>query len=143
MSDTSLSRRILLVAAIAGASGVLIGAFGAHGLGSFLEGRGYDADLITKRSDQFEVGVRYHLIHAVALLGLSAIPFGAAGVHYNGLRRWVLRLFVAGLVLFSGSLYLLVITNASKLGMVTPLGGVAWIIGWLMLIPLSLRDVDE
>ncbi|MGI9474205.1 MAG: DUF423 domain-containing protein [Rubripirellula sp.] len=141
MSDGSLSRRILIVAAIAGASGVLVGAFGTHGLGAILESRGYDAELIAKRSDQFDVGVRYHLIHAVALLGLSAVPFETSGK--ETVRRWVLRLFVAGLLLFSGSLYLLVVTNTPKLGMVTPLGGLAWILAWLMLIPLAVRDPNR
>ncbi|MGI9472563.1 MAG: DUF423 domain-containing protein [Rubripirellula sp.] len=59
------------------------------------------------------------------------------------MRRWVLRLFVAGILLFSGSLYLLVVTNTPKLGMVTPLGGLAWILAWLMLIPLAVRDPNR
>ena len=143
MSEMSLPRRILICAAIAGATGVLLGAFGAHGLGSFLEGRGYDPELIAKRSDQFDVAVRYHLIHAGALLGLAALPFAPTGPKHQVLRRWVSILFLAGLVLFSGSLYLLVVTNTPKLGMVTPLGGIAWIVGWAMLIPMAIRNVDD
>lgn len=143
MSNMSLPRRILVSAAIAGATGVLLGAFGAHGLGSFLEGRGYDPGLIAKRSDQFDVAVRYHLVHAVALLGLAAVPFAPAGPRHSTLRRWVFVFFLTGLVLFSGSLYLLVVTNTPKLGMVTPLGGIAWIIGWTMLIPMAIRNVED
>ena len=126
--DTALTRRIIIAASLAGATGVLLGAFGAHGLDQFLESGGLDADLVAKRSDQFDVGVRYHLVHAVALLGLASIP--AAG---NSLRRWVARLFVAGLLLFSGSLYLLVVTNTPVLGAITPLGGLCWIAAWLLL----------
>ena len=138
MSDLSLSRQILLFAAIAGATGVLLGAFGAHGLESFLESRGYDAALVAKRCEQYEVGIRYHLLHAAALFALAALPFGS-----TRLRCWVSRLFVMGLLLFSGSLYLLVLTDTPKLGMVTPIGGVVWILSWLLLIPLAVRKSED
>ena len=126
--NARLQRQIVLAAAIAGCTGVLIGAFGAHGLDSALESLGYDQEWIEKRVDQFEVGVRYHLVHAVALLGLAPIvPLGPL------IARWSARLMIAGLILFSGSLYLLVLTNTPVLGAITPLGGLAWIIGWAIL----------
>jgi uncharacterized membrane protein YgdD (TMEM256/DUF423 family) len=136
--DENLSRRILATAAIAGASGVLLGAFAAHGLADMLTDRGFDSALVAKRVDQFDVGVRYHLIHAVTLLGLSAVSLGSPNV-----RRWAARLMLAGMILFSGSLYLLVLTNVPKLGAITPIGGLAWIAGWLCLLLLAKTGPPE
>jgi uncharacterized membrane protein YgdD (TMEM256/DUF423 family) len=130
--DDSLSRRIIVYASITGALGVLLGALGAHGLGTLLAELGHDADLIPKRLSQFDTGVRYHLFHSVALLALAAIPYGTPGS-----RRWVSRLFLLGIFLFSGSLYALVLSNVTQLGMVTPLGGLCWIFGWLMLLAVA------
>ena len=138
MMDDDLSRRILATAAIAGASGVLLGAFAAHGLSDMLADRGFDSELVAKRVDQFDVGVRYHLLHAVALLGLSAVPLGTPK-----LRRLIAWLLLAGMILFSGSLYLLVLTNVPKLGAITPLGGLAWIAGWLCLLWIAKKPSKE
>ena len=135
MIDDSLSRRVIVYAAISGALGVALGAFSAHGLDRFLELRGHDADLIAKRLDQFEIGVRYHLIHSVALLALAALPFGSPAV-----RQWVCRLFVLGLVLFSGSLYALALTDTPLLGAITPIGGLCWIVAWLVLLLAARRS---
>ena len=155
MIDDSLSRRIIVYAGVSGALGVLLGAFSAHGLEDVLndfvytdlveagqtdlvEAGGTDPtdagqiDLVDRRLSQFDVGVRYHLIHSVALLALSAVPFGSPTS-----RRWVCRLFVIGIFLFSGSLYALVLSNVPQLGMVTPLGGICWIVGWLMLLQVA------
>ena len=137
MIDDDLSRRILITAALAGASGVLLGAFGAHGLDELLASRGIADDLINKRVDQFNVGVRYHLVHAVSLLALASVPFGS-----SALRRWVARLFLLGLILFSGSLYLLVLTNTPVLGAITPIGGVAWIAAWVCLFFVALKPAQ-
>lgn len=129
------SRRLTVVAAVAGFLGVAIGAFGSHGLDGWLESRGLDAELIEKRVGQFEIGVRYHLVHAVALLAVATLPtVSAAG------RRLVATWFVAGLVLFSGSLYLLAATNTPWLGAVTPFGGLAWLAGWVTLAVVAARD---
>ncbi len=129
MLDDNLSRRILTYAAIFGSLGITIGAFGAHFLPDFLVGRGLEPDLVTKRLSQFETGARYHLMHAVALLALASNPYGSPAS-----RRWTARFFAIGIVIFSGSLYVLVLFNIPKLGAITPIGGVAWIIGWLMLL---------
>ncbi|KAA5543245.1 DUF423 domain-containing protein [Roseiconus nitratireducens] len=126
--SSSAVRWLIVVAALAGASGVIIGAFGAHGLSGFLEDRGASAELLEKRLAQFDTGARYHLVHAVALLALVGIRPGRPRV-----LQGVAILFVAGIVLFSGSLYLLVLTNTPWLGAVTPLGGVAWIVAWALL----------
>lgn len=138
MIDEDLSRRILATAAIAGASGVLLGAYAAHGLSDLLADRGFDSELVAKRVGQFDVGVRYQLIHAVALLGLSAVTLGTAK-----LRRRIAWLLLAGMVLFSGSLYLLVLTNVPKLGAITPFGGLAWIAGWVCLLLIAKKPSKE
>ena len=132
-TQETTTRRLLLVAGLSGALGVIMGSFGAHGLDGFLEGRGIEPDVVAKRLEQFNVGVRYHLVHSAALLALAAITIGSPAV-----RRWVGRLFLCGLVLFSGSLYLLVLTDTPALGAITPIGGVCWIIAWCLL-PLMAR----
>ena len=104
----------LRLAGVFGAAAVLLGAFGAHGLKNVLS----DAQLAT-----YETGVRYHAYHALALL--------ACGLRGNlRLAPWLLS---AGILLFSGSLYLLVLTDLRWLGAITPVGGLALVAGWLAL----------
>lgn len=117
-------RTWLVVAALLGASGVLFGAGGAHALRSVIA---------PEYLPTFETGVRYHLIHAVALLALAL----------GGERRPVALpagLFTLGIVLFSGSLYALALGAPSRLGIVTPFGGVALLLGWLALLRLLRAD---
>jgi len=118
----------LVWGAAAAALGVAIGAFGAHGLPEFLESR-FGAEVVPKRIEQFETGVRYHLYQAFGLvvLGLAAERRTSKCFAFAG---W---LFVASIVLFSGMLYVLVVLNMPTLGMVVPLGGVAAIIAWAAL----------
>lgn len=120
-------RRLLAVAALLGAAGVALGAFGAHAL----ETRLAAADLAT-----FETAVRYQMYHAVALLGL------AAWIDRTPAPRllWAAYSWVAGVTIFSGSLYLLVLTDTRWLGAVTPLGGVALIAGWLLVASQALSQ---
>ena len=132
MIDERLSRRILIYAALGGATGVLLGAFGAHGLEGFLAEGISDRAELSKRLQQYDVAVRYHLIHSVALFSLASVPFGSPLA-----RRWVARLFTAGILLFSGSLYAIVFSGYSKLGMVTPVGGLCWIAAWLGLLAVA------
>lgn len=109
----------LALAGIAGFTGVAAGAFGAHAL----EG------LITPdRLSTFETGVLYHLLHAPALALLTALP----GLS-PGLRRLAGSAFAIGIAIFSGSLYLLVLTDTPWLGAVTPIGGIAFLVGWATL----------
>jgi len=112
--------------AIAAGVGVALGAFGAHGLKS----RVGPEDLAI-----FETGVRYHLIHALALLavGWAAQRWPGGAVSAAG---WA---FVAGIAIFSGSLYVLVLTGQRWLGAVTPIGGLSLILGWLALAIAALR----
>ena len=105
---------------ILGALGVALGAFGAHGLRNTLSA----SDLAT-----FEVGVRYHMYHALALLAV-AWAVDRWGGPLTTAAGWS---FVVGIVVFSGSLYMLVLTGARWLGAITPIGGVALILGWALL----------
>ncbi len=115
------SMKILLVlGALNGALAVILGAFGAHGLKSRV-----DESMLAVWSTASE----YHFYHALAMLlcGLLAKAFGASGMVTAG---WVL---FAGTLVFSGSLYVLVLSGQKWIGAITPLGGTALIIGWLML----------
>ncbi|MGE5243224.1 MAG: DUF423 domain-containing protein [Betaproteobacteria bacterium] len=112
-----MSRNFLLVGALAGFTGVALGAFGAHGL----RGR-----LTPEMLAVFETGVRYQLYHAVALVAVSALMPRLGG----WLVVWAGWMFTAGIVLFSGSLYLLALTGVRVLGAVTPIGGLAFLVGW-------------
>jgi len=100
--------------------GVALGAFGAHGLRTRL-----GPEMLAV----FETGVRYQMYHALALLVLGALAPGIAG-RLATAAGWS---FTAGIVLFSGSLYLLALTDVRILGAITPLGGVAFLIGWACL----------
>ncbi len=105
---------------------VALGAFGAHGLKHRL-----DADMLAV----FEIGVRYQMYHAFALLGV-----GLAFTKWPGaLMSAAGWLFIAGTVLFSGSLYQLSLTGTKWLGAITPFGGVLWMAGWLCLALGALR----
>ncbi|MDP6954740.1 MAG: DUF423 domain-containing protein [Planctomycetota bacterium] len=100
------------------AAGVGLGAFGAHGL----------RDLVPlERLITWETAVRYHLLHALGLVLLGVLSTPTAGY------QWCGRLFVLGIALFSGSLYLLVLFDVPMLGALTPFGGVALILAWLLL----------
>ena len=114
-------RFYLRAAAILGALAVLLGAFGAHGLKSAL-----DAHMIAV----YETAVRYHFYHALAIL---AVAVAADCFSSNAWWRWACRAWVAGVILFSGSLYLLMISGVKWLGAVTPVGGSALIAGWICL----------
>lgn len=100
---------------------VLIGAFGAHAL---------KARLTVENMAVFQTGVQYHFYHAVGLILLGLI---ALQIPITPYLRWSGWLMLVGIVLFSGSLYALSITNIRWLGMITPFGGLAFIIAWLLL----------
>jgi len=115
-----MERIFLTIGAVMGALGVGAGAFAAHGLKARLT-----PDLMAV----FETGARYQLIHALALLavGLVMARMPHPAVAASG---W---LFIIGVVIFSGSLYLLALTGVKWLGAITPIGGLAMIAGWLSL----------
>jgi uncharacterized membrane protein YgdD (TMEM256/DUF423 family) len=104
------------LAAFSGFLAVALGAFGAHGLKDLLTR--YDTTAI------WQTAALYHLVHAAVLLFVAGRdPF----------HRWAWRFFAAGVVIFSGSLYILAVTNLRWLGAITPLGGLALLAGWLAL----------
>ena len=121
-----MDRTLLLAGALAAFIGVGFGAFGAHGL----RGR-----LSAEMLGVFETGVRYQMYHALAIL-LTAVGLGFVDSRLLRIAAW---LFAAGIVLFSGSLYALALTGVTTLGMVTPLGGLAFLAGWAALIVAALR----
>jgi uncharacterized membrane protein YgdD (TMEM256/DUF423 family) len=117
--------RWIWVAAFGGASGVVLGAFGAHALHSRLSADGLAS---------FNTAVEYQLLHSVALLGLALFAEGSG--RSIQLPAW---LFSIGVALFSGSIYLLLLTDLRWLGPATPLGGLSFIAGWLSLVTLARR----
>ena len=112
--------------AVSGFIGVAAGAFAAHGLRQRLSG---------EMLAIFETGARYQMYHA---LGLIAVAWAAS--RWGGaLPVWAGWCFVAGTVLFSGSLYLLALSGVRWLGAITPLGGLAFLAGWLLLAVAAFR----
>jgi uncharacterized membrane protein YgdD (TMEM256/DUF423 family) len=104
------------ISAVFGFAAVALGAFGAHGLKEVLAK--YDMLAI------WQTAALYHLVHSVVMLAIAS---------REPLRVWAWRLFAAGVVIFSGSLYALAISNVKMLGAITPLGGVCLLGGWLAL----------
>lgn len=117
----------LATAAALGALSVMIGAFGAHALRNLLESSG--------RQETFETAVKYQFYHVFALLtvGLLMLHFQDKFLQYAGFS------FLAGIVVFSGSLYMLCFTGVTKWGAVTPIGGTFMIIGWILLLVALAR----
>ncbi len=114
------------VGAIAGAVGVTLGAFGAHALKSRVT-----EDLITV----FEIGVRYQMYHALALFAVAWAAGRWPGNWINA-SGW---LFTLGILVFSGSLFLMSLSGARWLGAITPVGGLCFILGWIALAVAALR----
>jgi uncharacterized membrane protein YgdD (TMEM256/DUF423 family) len=115
-----MDRTFLLLGAVAAFLAVALGAFGAHGL----RGR-----LSPEMLAVFQTGVQYHMYHALALILVSA-TMGRLSGRLIQTAGWS---FVAGIVLFSGSLYALATSGVTVLGAVTPIGGLAFLIGWACL----------
>lgn len=116
----------LFTAALLGAGAVMLGAFAAHGLAARLDPRALAV---------FDTGARYHLAHALAMALAALAMRGAARPR----AQIAAALFGGGILLFSGSLYLLAVTGIRALGMVTPLGGLCFIGGWVMLALAALK----
>lgn len=114
-----MARTFMITAAVVGFLGVALGAFGAHGLSAIFEANG--------RAGTFDTANQYHMIHALALLGAALL---LAHQPDSSLLRWAGWLFIAGMILFSGSLYILAIFDLGIMGAVAPFGGVALLGGW-------------
>lgn len=115
-----MDRTFVLIGALAGFIGVALGAFGAHGLKTRVS-----PDMLAV----FETGVRYQMYHAVALLLLGALA-PTLSPRLANIAGWG---FTVGILVFSGSLYALVLSDIRILGAITPIGGVAFLIGWACL----------
>jgi uncharacterized membrane protein YgdD (TMEM256/DUF423 family) len=105
---------------------VAFGAFAAHGLAGRLDGHALSI---------FETGARYHMYHALAL---SLTAFAMRGDAMR-LAHWSAALFLAGIVLFSGSLYLLAVSGQEVFAFITPFGGICFLAGWVLLALAAIR----
>jgi uncharacterized membrane protein YgdD (TMEM256/DUF423 family) len=115
-----MSKMILLTAAVLLAVAVAVGAFGAHALKAKIS-----PDLI----QVYKTGVEYHFYHALGLLLVGVL----AVYHPSSLLNWSALFLVIGIILFSGSLYTMAVTGTRWLGAVTPVGGLSFITGWILL----------
>lgn len=113
-----MNNRWIVIAACFGFMAVALGAFGAHGLKPHLS---------PEEMQWFETANRYHFYHALALFSAALLPAGSKWIRYS------LIAFMTGIVLFSGSLYLMAVLGWKFLGPATPIGGLAFLAGWAML----------
>ena len=127
ISDITLvMTKFITIAGLYGFVGVLLGAFGAHGLEERLEANGH--------MEVWRTATLYLFVHALALFTLANCQ------EVSKLMSWIGWLWTCGILLFSGSLYLLALTSVSKLGIITPLGGACFLLGWILLIWVSIRN---
>jgi len=124
---TGFDQPFLRAAAVLSGLAVALGAFGAHGL---------KAHVSPEHLAVFETGVRYQFYHALALLALSLAGGRLWATVWTRATAW---LWLGGVLVFSGSLYLLVLTGQRWLGAITPFGGVAFLAGWASLILAARR----
>lgn len=122
-----MQRWALLVAAVAGFLAVALGAFAAHGLRDVLS-----AEYLTV----FQTGVHYQMVHALALLAVGML-LQKSPARSLRIAAWS---FTLGILLFSGSLYALTLSGVRSLGMITPFGGVAFLVGWAALAWFAWRS---
>jgi len=118
---------LAIAGAVFGLTGVILGAFGAHAL---------RASVSAEWLEVWKTAVSYQMYHAPALLCLA----WAGEKSTNRLLHWAGINFVLGIIVFSGSLYLLVLCNMPRLGMITPIGGSLLILGWLLLLTSVVRQ---
>ena len=119
----------LLAASLLGATGVMAGAFGAHGLASRVP---------LERLEVWQTAATYQLFHSIALLALALSILYASNVVRISTALWVCRCWLVGVIIFSGSLYGLVLSGVTWLGAITPIGGTLLIVGWVLLSSLAL-----
>ncbi|WP_045688995.1 DUF423 domain-containing protein [Hymenobacter sp. AT01-02] len=124
------ARLIIQLAGLLGALSVGIGAFGAHGLRAMLT--------VTNRLETFETAVRYQFYHVLALLAIGILYQVRPELRGLGTVAW---LWLGGMLIFSGSLYVLCLTGITKLGAITPIGGLLLIAGWVMVFVVAMRQL--
>lgn len=122
-----IGRFFMVLAAISGFLATCLGAFGAHALKSKIS-----IDMLVI----YQTGISYQFYHSLALFLLGIL----IGHDNNQYLRWSGGMFAVGIALFSGSLYLLAVTGVKWLGIITPFGGVAFLVGWLMLALGLIKD---
>lgn len=122
-----ISKKFLIIACLLMATAVSLGAFGAHGLKKIIT-----PDMLSV----YQTGVQYQFYHALGLLGVAFI----AHVNSTKLVNMAGNLMFTGVMIFSGSLYLLVILNIKWLGAITPIGGVLMVISWVLLAWVVFRS---
>eukprot|EP01119_Soliformovum_irregulare_P012016 TRINITY_DN3085_c0_g1_i1.p1 TRINITY_DN3085_c0_g1~~TRINITY_DN3085_c0_g1_i1.p1 ORF type:complete len:132 (-),score=21.49 TRINITY_DN3085_c0_g1_i1:38-433(-) len=120
------------IGAISAASAVGLGAFGAHGLRTSLRNHHTEKE-VERIAKTYDKGAHYHLTHSLGLMACSLVP--------NPFAKFAAGFFLGGMTLFSGSLYAMAVTGEKRLGPITPIGGVAFIAGWLTLAFARLRRV--
>tara|TARA_Y100000782_G_C10132787_1_gene243665 strand:- start:208 stop:621 length:414 start_codon:yes stop_codon:yes gene_type:complete len=134
------ARFYLLISALSGVLSVALGAFGAHGLKKVVT-----TDMLIT----FQTGVHYQFIHTLALLALSILLLLPATKAVSSLLKWSANLMIVGIALFSGSLYTMTFMSVSGgfpawLGPITPIGGLAFIMGWIFLMVAAFKlPIDE
>ena len=125
--DHSMGRLFVFIGSINAFLAVVIGAYGAHGLKATLS-----AEMFTV----YETGFDYHIIHSIGLILVGIIAHWATP---SRLLIWAGGLFFAGVALFSGSLYALSLTGLRSFGAITPIGGLCFLVGWLILGLAALK----
>jgi len=125
-----MTKTILVTAAILLALGVIIGAFGAHGLKSRVT-----PDLL----QVYKTGVEYHFYHALGLLLIGVLSFSMPSSYLDMAALFL----VAGILIFSGSLYVLAITGIKWIGAITPIGGLSFIVGWILVVVGILKHFPK
>lgn len=123
--------KIIVVGALFGAFAVLFGAFGAHGLKDFL--------IAHQMLEVYDTAVRYQFYHVFAIF----ITAFCMNEYQSKILKWAFVLFVVGILMFSGSLYILAITQYKMMGMITPIGGVFLIIGWVCIAASFFRRLNR
>jgi len=124
------SDKLIAVGAIMAAIAVMIGAFGAHIV----------KDMVTpERLENWETGAQYHFYHSIAIILTGLV----ARNNSSELLKWAGVIFAVGVLFFSFSLYTLALTDITWLGAITPLGGVAFIIGWLLLAKVCIPSKKQ
>lgn len=124
-----MQKLFLMIGSIAMALAVGLGAFGAHGLKEMLT---------DEMLEIFETGVKYHFYHAIGLLIVGLV---AQLIPDSSLLQWSGWLMLAGIIIFSGSLYILSVSGIRWMGAITPIGGLCFILGWILLALASWQNL--
>lgn len=124
-----MAKLFIVLGSLSAFLAVALGAFGAHGLKSKLSKEMFSI---------YETAVNYHIIHALALIMVGILAKWLSDFGYLNWSGW---LFLAGTVIFSGSLYVLSVTGIRQFGAITPIGGVSFLIGWLLLALVAWKQL--